>query len=293
MNTNDSEMKCHSLEKTLRKEYEKAIIGVKVTALIYGLLAIFVFAYTSYVYVKIRELATPANVAALAGDYAKEKIPVLKQHLVAQVNANAADWANQLADYAHKELIPQLGDTAKQQLNNLADMLMQEIKTKHLPALKDYLKKNVDEALSHAEIVSDDKIAKAYAVLLVEELDGEVDKIMDNKIYQQIENLKNEVETLIHKPKAKLTKKEDAEKRVLMYWSYLANHKDMGESLFASKMQAVSDAFNYVAKTFFEAPAVSDSTAILKEENKAFIETLTKEVGTVLPAVLKEVNDEE
>ena len=292
MNTNDSEMKCNSLEKTLRKEYEKTIISVKVTALIYGLLAIFVFAYTSYVYVKIKELATPANVAALAGDYAKEKIPVLKQHLVAQVNANAADWANQLASCAHK-LIPQLGDAAKQQLNNLADMLMQEIKTKHLPALKDYLKKNVDEALSHAEIVSDDKIAKAYAVLLVEELDGEVDKIMDNKIYQQIENLKNEVETLIHKPKAKLTKKEDAEKRVLMYWSYLANHKDMGESLFASKMQAVSDAFNYVAKTFFEAPAVSGSTAMLKEENKAFIETLAKEVGTVLPAVLQEDNDEE
>ncbi len=273
---NDVEAKINSLEKTLRTEHEKMLSSVKLTALVYGLLAIFVFAYTSYVFTKIKELATPANVAALAGDYAKEKIPLIKQHLAEQVDSNASLWADQLVSHAHK-LIPQLGDVAKRQVDSLADTLITEIKSKHLPALKDYLKRNVDEALTHAEIVSDDKIAKAYAVLLVEELDGEMEKIMDNKIYQQIEYIHTEVETLINKPKSKLTKKEDAEKRVLMYWAYLAKHKDMGESIFTEKMKTLTDGFNYVIKNFFETAPI----AVASEEEKSFLGNLAKELDPI------------
>lgn len=277
---NALDAKISSLGKTLRKEHEKTVTSVKIVALVYGLLAIFVFAYTSYVLVKIKELATPATVAAMAGDYAKEKIPVIKQQLASHVDANAADWAGKIVAQGHK-FIPEAGNMAKKQIDSITDTLLQELKTKHLPALKEYLKKNVDEALSRsADLVNDDKLAKAYAVLLVEELDSELEHIMDTKVYSQIERLHTDIETLINKPKSKLTKREDAEKRILMYWSYLANHRDMGESIFDNKLQKLSEAFNYLVKGFAEGVSASN-ISLISEEDREFVKSIPK--GIVQP----------
>lgn len=230
MNNNNIELiaKVDHLAKVIQEKKNKAIGTTKMYAIIYGVIVLFVFGYTSIIFAKIKEYSTPDNISALVKNKIKESLPNLNQTLVAQAKKNAPIIAERAVE-AVNESIPKIEDLVKNIIDDNARKIILQIKGDMFPKFHKILKDNAKAINDSADALTDEKTAKEIAKTLVKEIEREIDyNIIGDEFYKKLDSFRVELEKVATKPANQLTMKEAAERKIIVSWIYLIKN---GESL--------------------------------------------------------------
>jgi hypothetical protein len=237
----DTEMlkRLESLEKAVATERQKTEKGMMITLVVYGLLVLFVIGYTTYIKNALKSVATPESVAALLSSQVEDRIPQLKEYIKDNAKTQAPIWAAKAVDYTI-DMIPQLESIAKDQIDVLVVSLISQFRDEYMPDVVKFCTENLDIAFKNADIVSDEEMAKAVSGILVEELEREVDNLLTDKFFFKMKELRKEIDKIATTPDAQMNRRELAEKRVILYWTFLVNHAEIGESRFLDMIRFAS-----------------------------------------------------
>lgn len=252
MNANDDTIKrIARLEQRAAEECAKIKKSLAVSVAVYGFIFLLAAGYTTVVFTMIKERSTPKELAALVIDYAQSKLPDVKDELARQSKDNAPVLADKAVNMAHS-LIPQGSQFIKTQIDTLADELISQTRNNYLPQIAVEIQKTLASFNEETKGLKDPEIAKGYAELFAESLDLELGKIIDEKAKVQMRWLLNEIATLSSKPVSRMSARELAEKRFIMYWLFLLNHGEIGDSKLTELIRTVSNLAEHVDKAFVE-----------------------------------------
>lgn len=235
----DITKKLEVLEELVQQETRSLSVNMKITAVVYAVLVIFVFSYTTYIVGQFREKATPDSLAVMATDMAEKQIPEMRKYLGKHIKERAPQWAGQIVGYVH-QLIPQLENTAKEQINTLIEKIVGDLKTDHIPNLRAHVQERLNHVFKDSDVVNDKHTAQAVAEVLIEETDKELSKLINERFSWSVKDLSDKVDQLTHQPNSKLTQRDLAKKRVLVYWMFMLNHGEVGDSKIASLVRSLS-----------------------------------------------------
>jgi len=255
---NDTIKRLEALEKSAQEEFSKAKRGLTVTCIGYAVLFIVVVAYTTVAYKLITSWATPETISAMAITYAKDQLPLLKNEIGKQTKENAPVIADRLVSMVHS-VIPQAENFAKTQIDMAVDTQLEKFRNEYMPELTLELKKTLKDAEKSAKPLTEPGASKEYADFFADTLDAELAKILDENAKKQMAWLRDELGVLKSKPASRMTAKELAEKRLVIYWLFLVNNAEVGDSAFSSYLKTVS-AFAEHIDSFF----IDDSKVELK-----------------------------
>jgi hypothetical protein len=247
MNDNINE-RIEKLEQLVKAENTRLSRSVIINSVVYVLLVVFVFGYTTFTISFIKEAASPKTVAVMVTEKVKAQIPSVKKYIKEKADKQSPEIADQVVKYIHG-LIPQMEEAAKTQIDVLTDALIERIKNEYMPKLIDHFKATLDKAQANSDVVKDKDVAKHLSNLLVDELDGELSNIINNELMNKIDYLKQEVYKLASKPKAELTNREYAEKKFLLTWIYLVKNGDTSGSSFVESLQFMTDVAKHIDKS--------------------------------------------
>jgi hypothetical protein len=231
--------KLEALEKSIVQDKQRAEKSFVTTLVIYGILLIFVIGYTTFLTNSLRATATPETVAAFLGSAVEEQIPELKTYIKENAKTQAPIWAAKAVDYTI-DMIPQLESIAKEQIDVLVTSLINQFRNEYMPDVVKFCRENLDMAFKNADIVSDEEMAKAVSGILVEELEDEVDKLLTDKFFFKMKELRKEIDRIATTPDSNMTRRDLAEKRVLLYWTFLVDHAETGQSHFLDAIRFAS-----------------------------------------------------
>ena len=230
MNNSNIELiaKVDHLTKLMQEKKNKAIGTTKMYAIVYGVIVLFVFGYTSIIFAKLKEYSTPDNISALVKNKIKDSLPGLNQALVSQARKNAPIIAERAVE-AVNEAIPKIEDLIKGVIDDNAKKIILQIKGDIFPKFHKILKDNAKAINDSANALTDENTAKEIAKTLVKEIEREIDyNIIGDDFYKKLDGLRAELEKIATKPVNKLTMKEAAERKIIVNWLYLIKN---GESL--------------------------------------------------------------
>ena len=230
MNNSNIELiaKVDHLTKLMQEKKNKAIGTTKMYAIVYGVIVLFVFGYTSIIFAKLKEYSTPDNISALVKNKIKDSLPGLNQALVSQARKNAPIIAERAVE-AVNEAIPRIEDLVKGVIDDNAKKIILQIKGDIFPKFHKILKDNAKAINDSANALTDENTAKEIAKTLVKEIEREIDyNIVGDEFYKKLDSFRTELEKIATKPANKLTMKEAAERKIIVNWLYLIKN---GESL--------------------------------------------------------------
>ncbi len=237
MNNNNIELiaKVDHLSKLVQEKKNKAVSTTKMYAIVYGVIVLFVFGYTSVIFAKLREYSTPDNISALVKNKIKDSLPALNQALIEQARKNGPIIAERAVE-AVNESIPKIEDIVKKVVDDNARKIILQIKGDMFPKFNKILKQNAKAINDSADALTDENTAKEIAKTLVKEIEREIDyNIIGDEFYKKLDSFRVELEKIATKPADKLTMKEAAERKIIVNWLYLIKN---GESL-----QSISSTF--------------------------------------------------
>jgi hypothetical protein len=240
----------------------------------YLVIIIILASYTIFLNIKIKELATPSNLAIALNTKLKDAIPLFTRQIREQMKPGAKQLADKTIESVHA-LIPKSAEFAKTQIDFYVNDIMTQVENKHLVALQKIFEESVDEAMKNKDIVQDKTLGKALASHITQKIDDELKNIINNEMLDSIDKLRTDIEALRSKPVKLMTKNEYAERSFLVYWLYLVNNAKTGESNFSDVLNIVTratenfcnKASNVVAD--IEVNAVSDKVIVPKAKTPA------------------------
>lgn len=221
--------KIQDISKTIEQTRFKVDTSVRSTAICYIIIIVLFTVYTIWTGSKIRELATPANIAAMISSKFSERLPELKQTMIEQAKTQAPIMAANTVDMA-VNAIPGLEDLAKVQIDATIESVINTAFKEMLPQLQEACKQVLDKVAENKDMVKDSNVSKAVAAELANRIDAELNKIIDNAFYTRLSEFRQEIADMAAKPEKKLTLKELAEKRVIIYWMFLVENEEIGTS---------------------------------------------------------------
>jgi len=230
MNNNNIELiaKVDHLSKVMQERKTSAISSTKLYAIIYGVIVLFVFGYTSIIFAKIKEYSTPDNISALVKNKIKDSLPGLNQTLISQAKKNAPIIAEKAVD-AVNESIPKIETLVKNIIDQNAKHIILQIKGDMFPKFHKILKDNAKAINDSADALTDEKTAREIAKTLVKEIEREIDyNVVGDEFYKKLDSFRAELEKIATKPVSQLTMKEAAERKIIVNWIYLIKN---GETL--------------------------------------------------------------
>lgn len=253
------ENKVAALEKTVAAECEVARKSLLFSVIGYGLLFVFVLAYTTIVFNMIKERSTPDVIAALVGDYAKSKIPLLKDDLKRETKANAPAIAEKLMISLHS-FIPQAEAFVKNQIDIAIETHIRMLKDKCVPEITSQIEVKLDNLEKVAKHLDDPDFPKIFALFFSDSLDEALAKICSDDAKRQIASLRDDLMTLKVKPEERLTAKECAERQLIVHWLFLVNNAEVGDRPFSRSLRFATEFAKHVDSFF-----VDDTPASIKK----------------------------
>ncbi len=228
MNNIELVAKVDHLSKVVQEKKNKALSTTKMYAIVYGVIVLFVFGYTSIIFAKLKEYSTPDNISALVKNKIKDSLPGLNQAIISQAKKNAPIIAERAVE-AVNEAIPKIEDLVKTVIDDNAKRLILQIKGDMFPKFHKILKENAKAINDSADALTDENTANEIAKSLVKEIEREIDyNVIGDDFYKKLDSFRAELEKIATKPADKLTMKEAAERRIIVNWIYLVKN---GESL--------------------------------------------------------------
>jgi len=228
MNNNNMELveTLENLTKAVREKKNKAENTTRLYAIIYGILVIFVIAYTSIIFAKIKEYATPDAVSAIVKNKIKDSLPGLDKALLDKARKNAPFIADKAVE-AVNDVIPKAEDMIKDVINQNTKLLIAQIKTDIFPQFLKVLRDNEKPISESAKAISDEYVAKELAKTLADDIKREIDNnVICYELFQKLSSVTNELDKIVRKPANELTAKEAAERKIIVNWIFLVKKGD-------------------------------------------------------------------
>jgi len=237
---NEFDKKIQELAEEIKTTRFKVDTALRSTVVFYAIVIIGVAAYTLYIGNRIQEYATPQAVAALLGDKVREQLPEICKTLVQQARTQAPIMATKTID-AGEKLLPQMEILAKSKIDAGVAMIIDHTVKATFPALLEQLKPSFDEISKNKSLISDKKTAEDIANILSGQIGIELDKVIDASFYTELSRFEKDIYALAGKAPHKLTQQELAEKRAIVYWLYLVEKAEPGESPLVELLRLVPE----------------------------------------------------
>ncbi len=233
---NELDQRLLKLSEEVTAAKGKLNTALRSSVIFYIIIIVGVTAYTLYVGGKIRQLGTPQTVAAMIGNAFKEKMPDFQRQLVQQARTQATIMAKQTIDLGER-MIPQAEMLAKAKIDAGISAMIDHTVNKAMPTLLESLKASFDEVCKKKDLITDKKLAEEVAALLAARLAAELDNAIDVSFYNELNKLQQDIDAIAQKAPGKLTQRELAEKRVIIYWLYLVEKAEPGTSPLAEVLR--------------------------------------------------------
>ncbi|MCF7792296.1 MAG: hypothetical protein K9M56_09920 [Victivallales bacterium] len=221
------ENKIEKIENKLELQVKKSKKTLKITFIVYLVIAVFVIVYTSYITSSFKSLATPDTVAELLVTHAEKSIPKINKYLKNNADDITKKLADRTVDYT-RSLIPSLGLVVKTQLDGITKSVNKEFNNKYLPIIDEYFKQHKTKIKDNINNLSNEQTAKILANELMNQINFELVNV-NREFSSSILKFKKQVNELAYTPNNQLTKKELAHKKVVAYWMYLLKHAEIGK----------------------------------------------------------------
>lgn len=226
---NELNNRVQQLAKEIADARFKVDTALRSTIVFYIIVILGITAYTLYLGYKIQQLATPQTVATMIGSALKDQMPAIQQQLVQQAKIQAPIMAKKTID-AGEKLLPQAEMLIKSKIDSSIETIIDKTVNTAMPVIMDRLKANFDDISKHKNLIADKKTAETIADLLSTGIAAELDKVIDTSFYNEITKLQKDIDSIAQQSAAKITMREMAEKRVIIYWLYLVEKAEPGES---------------------------------------------------------------
>jgi hypothetical protein len=245
---NDWQEKIESLYKSVINEEKNLSSSLNKALIFYIIIIIFLGGYTVYLNIRIKELATPTNLAIAINTQIKNSIPQFARSIKAQMKPGAKQMAYQSVDSV-KSMIPKATEFAKNQIDFYVDEMANEVEKKHLVELQKIFEESIDHVAKNKDLIKDNKLGKALAFDLSSRLDKELGNIINNSFINSVDKFRTEVDSLRLKKITRMTKKEHAEKMFLVYWLYIVDNQEVGGGLFRDVITLANDTIKAVSES--------------------------------------------
>ena len=239
--SNNVNERIEKLYQAVSKEEKNFTSSLNKALGFYLVIIIILASYTVFLNIKIKELATPTNLAIALNTKIKDAIPMFTRKIKEQMKPGAKQLADKTIESVHA-LIPKSTEFVKSQIEFYVNDVMTQIENKHLVELQNIFESTVDEAMKNKDIVQDKTLGKLLATQITAKIDDELKNVINNEMLDSIDKLRNDIESLRSKPVKLMTKNEYAERSFLVYWLYLVNNTKTGESNFADVLNIMTRA---------------------------------------------------
>jgi len=237
---NDFDKRIEELSKEIAAARTKVDTALRYTVIFYLVVIVGITAYTLYLSTQIQKQATPQTVAALIGNAVRDKMPQIQQQLVQQAKTQAPIMATKTIDLGQR-MLPQAEMLIKTKIDAGISSIVDHTINTSLPILTERIKANFDEISKNKKLITDKKTAEAIADLLSTQVALELDKVINMSFYNELDKLQKDLDSIAQKSATKLTQRELAEKRVIIYWLYLIEKAEPGQSPMAEILRLIPE----------------------------------------------------
>jgi hypothetical protein len=231
-----------ALEEMLNAQERKMAGKVRTVIIVYAVLILLVAAYTSFVVAAVRELTSRQAVAEQVGAWLNENLHVKRQELVDQLTGQADDYAKTAVKFVLYDVLPEIENRTRDALDGFGDLLAQEVEEQIFPAFADFIRDDAERLRREYGTLRKDETGAALVTVFIDVIEREMDKYLNDHFIAAVGELQAQIRALA-KPKGPLTRKELAQRQALVHWSYLAEHGEVGSSLYYDMLQEAKERF--------------------------------------------------
>ncbi len=217
-----------ALERLLEEKDENLKKKIKMTGLIYGVLVLIVAIYTTWIIPEIKKMTSPEVAAELALAQISANIPQLRSAAVKQIRDNQDQWIAAIIEQVI-QTIPQLEKPALVAFDQITDYLVQHVEHVLIPAFTAALKDNAVELKDRYQDFRDEEKMQGLALVFVEIFELEMDRYLNDKFIKEVYGLREKLRVLAE-PTSELTKKELAQRKILVNWMYITETQQFGDT---------------------------------------------------------------
>ena len=211
------ETKFNGLTEKIALARKKTENSTRISAIVYIVLVLFVFGYTSVILNLLKQKATPDSISAqirlmidrdlltdenrkYVTDSCREQTPVIADALVKLVQ---------------DQIMPNVETSVKKLIDAQVDSMIARLEKDVYPEISKVIKEHSEELQQHKDI-TDEQVANELAKILAKDLDREMGEFINDKLKWRMEKLAKELDEISSKPYSSLTCKEAAERRLIV-----------------------------------------------------------------------------
>ena len=239
------ENKLGTLSTKIEKIQKKSAKSAKYTIVGYVLVVIFVFAYTTILMLWIKKEVTADNISAQMRHMINTSVLTdeNREGIVRYCRDQAPVWAEGLVQMTHDQLIPIMKMKVKSIIDNTTDSGITILKTDLFPKIKQLMEDNATDLTKHKDL-ADQEIANEIAKILADESEREMNVFINDKVKNRIASLRSHLDKMSALPYKKLTRKEAAERRLIVNWVYLMEHHEAPADIFGEFMKGINGTYD-------------------------------------------------
>lgn len=245
------------MDAEIRKKIEELTISVEqrsqryrrgmiLTGVIYAVLVVFVFGYTSYIYRQITELTTPENLSQFVVNSIRAQFPTVREGAKKQMQPAAAAIAREVVS-GGLGMIPNAGAYARATIDEQVDSILDDFEKKDMPIIEAALDQALTEVLAGEGPKDPEALAQAISKRVSAKIGEELDKIVNAEFYSSVGNLQSDLDKLRTKDPKTLTSRDFAERQFIFCWLRLNDISELGASE-TSFLSTVSGLTNSLSK---------------------------------------------
>ena len=244
---NELENKLSEIAERLEKTRAKTRFATNLTLFAYIALVAFVFAYTSFLLTWMKNEVSADKISAQMRLQLEKNLLTdeKRQKILAYCRGKIPVLADSLALSIHQRLMPAAKTKIIGMLDKQADVLAAKLKKDLLPEIKKFVADHADEFKKHSDI-ADERIANELAKALAAEVTKDINGVAGGKMERGVVNLKRQLDSIASKPYAKLTKKEAAERRLIVNWVYLMEHGEAPSNVAGAFLESFKNTYDSV-----------------------------------------------
>lgn len=236
--------KMNALSEKIEKMQKQAMKSTKVYAIIYLVVVLFVFIYTNVIMEMIKVQVTPDNLSAQLRVTIEEQLLSDEncEKVISYCKEQGPIWAEDLVGMTHKQIIPMVKLQVKDAVDKTADEGIVAMQKELFPKIKKLINANAHELSKHKDI-TDQNIANEMAKILVDECEKQIDGFINDNVKYRIGVLRDQLENMSSSPLDKLSKKQAAERKVIVSWVYLLEHGESPADSFGELLKSINGTY--------------------------------------------------
>ncbi len=221
-----------SLENLIQEREIKLNKKIKNSVIIYIVLVICVGIYTTVVGSKIKELTTIENMFEVARGTIAGHVTTLRNEGINKIKGNSDQWAATMVNQGI-DVIPQLEKPILMVFDDLNDYVIQHVENVLVPAFTDAIRDNAADLKDRYNEFKDDEKMQGLSLIFVEIFENEMDKYINDKFISEVFDLQFKLNSLASS-NLELTKREIAQRKIIINWLYLVDNTKAGDSPLSS-----------------------------------------------------------